>query len=59
MLYLGKPGIHPRAWRQQSEENGFNLNVFVPEDTKPNEKLPVMVRIQIIYLPTLQEKRVD
>ncbi|KAG0152571.1 hypothetical protein CROQUDRAFT_650017 [Cronartium quercuum f. sp. fusiforme G11] len=45
VLYLGKPGILPRAWREQSEEKGFNLNVFLPDGLKPDEKVPVLVWI--------------
>ncbi|KAH9814468.1 carboxylesterase [Melampsora americana] len=45
MIYLGKPGILPRAWREQSEEKAHNLNVFVPDDVQPGDKVPVLVWI--------------
>ncbi|EGG05225.1 carboxylesterase [Melampsora larici-populina 98AG31] len=45
VIYLGKPGLHPRAWREQSEEKGHNLNVFLPDEVQTGDKVPVMVWI--------------
>ncbi|EGG05224.1 carboxylesterase [Melampsora larici-populina 98AG31] len=45
LLYLGKAGLHPRAWREQSEEKGHNLNVFLPDGVQAGDKVPVLVWI--------------
>ncbi|EGG05226.1 carboxylesterase [Melampsora larici-populina 98AG31] len=44
-VYLGKPGYHPRTWREQSEEKGHNLNVFLPDGVQPGDNVPVLVWI--------------
>ncbi|KAG0152569.1 hypothetical protein CROQUDRAFT_129507 [Cronartium quercuum f. sp. fusiforme G11] len=48
-IYTGHPGLYSRDWRVQSEEDGFNLNVFLTDGVKPNDKVPVLVNEQFYY----------
>ncbi|KAG0145448.1 hypothetical protein CROQUDRAFT_45779 [Cronartium quercuum f. sp. fusiforme G11] len=45
MLYSGQPGFHARSWKEQSEEKGFSLNIFLPSGLKPGDQAPVLVWI--------------
>lgn len=43
LIYGTQPGFFVRSGNTQSEERGFNVNVFAPHDTHVEDNLPVMV----------------